>query len=86
MYRNALSPVTFSETFSDDFLVQIGLHQGSVLIFLFFITVMEALSRIIWSGCPEELLYAEDLALVSEIPEDLKGKLEAWKKHGSQKS
>ena len=47
--------------------------------------MMEALSRIIWSGCPEELLYAEDLALVSEIPEDLKGKLEAWKKHGSQK-
>ena len=46
---------------------------------LFFIIVLEALSREIRSGCPEELLYADDLAFVSETLEGLKGRLEAWK-------
>ena len=31
------------------------------------------------SECPERLVYANDLTLVSEPLEDLKGKLEAWK-------
>ena len=46
---------------------------------LFFIIVLEALSREIRSGCPEELLYADDLAFVSETLQGLKGRLEAWK-------
>ena len=31
MYRNALSSVRFNQVVSDDFLVQVGLHKGSVL-------------------------------------------------------
>ena len=31
MYRNPQSCIRFSENFSDDFLVQVGLHQGSGL-------------------------------------------------------
>lgn len=31
------------------------------------------------SGCPEGLLYADDLAQVSESLVDLNGNLEAWK-------
>ena len=46
---------------------------------LLFIIVLEALSREITSGCSEELLYADHLALISETIEGLKGKLEAWK-------
>ena len=46
---------------------------------LFFIIVLEALSREIRSGCPEELLYADDLAFVSETLEGLKGRLEVRK-------
>ena len=33
---------------------------------LFFIIVLEALSRKIKAGCLEELLYADDFALISE--------------------
>ena len=44
---------------------------------LYFSTVLEPLSREIRSRCPEELLYADDLALVSELLEGLKGRLEA---------
>ena len=64
MYRNARSRVSVDGTFSDDFLVQVELHQGSVLSPLLFITMMEVLSREIRSGCLEELLYAGDLALL----------------------
>ena len=66
MYRNARSRVSVDRTFSDDFLVQVELHQGSVLSPLLFITMMEVLSREIRSGCLEELLYAGDLALLKQ--------------------
>ena len=79
MYRNTKSQVRINSTFSDDFLVKVGLHQGSVLSPLLFIIVLEALSREIRSGCPEELLYADDLALVSETLAGLIEKLESWK-------
>ena len=39
----------------------------------------EALSAEIRSGSPEEQLYTDNLALVSETLEHLKGRLEAWK-------
>ena len=44
MYRNTRNHVGVNGTFSDDFLVQVGLHQGSVLSPLLFIIVLEALS------------------------------------------
>ena len=40
---------------------------------------MEALSREFKVGCPYELLYADDLVLMSETLEDLKEKLTIWK-------
>ena len=60
-------------------MVQVGLHQGSVLSPLLFIIVLEALSREITSGCPEVLFHAEDLEFVSETLESLKGRLGALK-------
>ena len=44
MHRSARSCVGVNETFSDDFLVQIRLHEGLVLSPLLFIIAMEALS------------------------------------------
>ena len=72
MYRNARRRVRVNGTFSD-------VYQGSVLNPLLFITVLEALSRKIRSGCSEDLLYADELALASETLEGLKGRLEARK-------
>ena len=46
---------------------------------LLFIIVLEPLSRKIRSGRPEELLYADDLQLVSETIKGLKGRMVAWK-------
>ena len=41
--------------------------------------MLETLSREISSQCQEELLYSDDLTLVSETLEGLKGRLESWK-------
>ena len=64
MYRNGQSHFRANGTFSDDFLVQVRLHQGSMLSPFCFITVLEALSREIKLGCPE-LLYSDDMAQIS---------------------
>ena len=77
MFRNARSHIIVNETFSNDFLVQVGLNQGSVLSSLLFIIKLESLSREIKSGCLDKLCYGDDLVLVSETLNNLKGRLEA---------
>ena len=44
-YANARSHVHDGEGYSEEFEVKVGVHQGSVLSPLLFITVLEALSR-----------------------------------------
>ena len=80
MYRNVRNRVRVS----DDFLVQLGLHQGSILSPLLFVIVLEVLSREISSECPEELLYADEFTLFSKALEYLKERLEVWKGQCSQ--
>ena len=77
MNRNDLSSVKAIGTFSDNLLVLLGLHQGSVLSLLLFIIELEALSRYIRSGCPHKMLYADDLELISETLKGLEGRRKA---------
>ena len=79
MYRNAQSSVQVNGPSSEPFKVTVGAHQGPVLSPLLFITVMEALSREFRVSCPWELLYADDLAILSDSLADLKNRLAAWK-------
>ena len=79
MYTNARSRVRVNDSLSEEFSVKVGVHQGSVLSPLLFIMVLEALSIEFRTGCPWELLYADDLVLVAETMEELVGKFEKWK-------
>ena len=79
MYRNAKSRVRINDCLSEEFSVNVGVHQGSVLSPLLFILVLEALSREFRSGAPWELLYADDLVLVAESLEDCIHQLKTWK-------
>ena len=79
MYRNVKSRVRVNGSYSDSLNVNVGVHQGSVLSPLLFVIVLEALSREFRTGCPLELLYADDLVAMSEDLEDLKEKLVTWK-------
>ena len=56
-----------------------GVHQGSVLSPLLFIIVLEALSREFRTGCPWELLYADDLMISAGSKEELLVKVKTWK-------
>ena len=50
MYSNARSRINVDEGYSEEFEVKGGVHQGSVLSPLLFISVLEALSREFRSG------------------------------------
>ena len=63
MNRNAHNNVRDNSAFSYDFLIQIGLHQGSV----YFIYDSAGNSSEITYECPEELLHADDFALVIHL-------------------
>ena len=76
--RGAIS-VRLNGLFSDEFEVKVGVRQGSVLSPLLFVIVMEALSQEYRLGCPWELLYADDLVLMTESVEELKERLVLWK-------
>ena len=79
--NNARNRVRVNGTFSDDFLVQGGLHQGSVLSSLLFFIVLEAITRENSLGSHEELLYLDNLALVKDTLEDLKERRKLEKAH-----
>ena len=79
LYANAKSRVRVDGAFSDEFPVQVGVHQGGVLSPLLFVIVLEALSREFRSGCPLEMLYADDLVVISDTLDDLLLKLKLWK-------
>ena len=75
MYANVRSRVRVGDGYSEDFAVGVGVHQGSVLSPLLFIMVLEALSREFRTGCPWELLYADDLEIIASSMEELLEKL-----------
>ena len=60
MYTDVRSRVRVGNGYNEEFGVAVGVHQGSVLSPLLFIIVLEALSREFRTGCPWELLYADD--------------------------
>ena len=85
MYENAKSTANINGTLDDPFPVRDGVHEGSVLSPLLFIIVLEALSREFRRGLPWELLYADDLLLMSDSIEELEILFERWKSGMEQK-
>ena len=79
MYKDVRSRVRVGDGYSEEFGVGVGVHQGSVLSPLLFIIVLEALSREFRTGCPWELLYADDLMISAGSKEELLVKVKTWK-------
>ena len=79
MCTDVRSRVRVNGQYSEEFVVEVGVHQGSVLSPLLFILVLEALSREFRTGVPWELLYADDLAVIAESLNECIDKLKAWK-------
>ena len=66
MYEGAQTVVRTTEGDSKAFNMREGLHQESVLSPLLFVIVMEMISRELRTGLLLELLYADDLILMTE--------------------
>ena len=58
------------------FEVKVGLHQGSALSPLLFISIMDVLAEEARTKTPWAMLFADDLVLVSETVEEVEEELE----------
>ena len=52
--------------------VKVGVHQGSVLLPLLFLNVLDVISENAREGLMNEILFVDDLVLMSESIENLK--------------
>ena len=65
--------------FSEELEVKVGMHQGSVLSLLLLAAVIYVVREFARDGALSELLYADDLVLMSETIEGLWNKFIKWK-------
>ena len=74
LYHGAKTKVRMGSELSQEFLVQIDVHQGSVLSPLLFAIAVDVISKNAREGLMNEILQANDLVLMSESMENLKEK------------
>ena len=56
---------------TEEFGIEVGLHQGSALSPFLFIIIMHTLTEEVRSDIPWELIFADDIALLAESEEEL---------------
>ena len=78
LYEGAKTRVRVDSEFSDEFEVKMGMHHGSVLSPFLFAVVVDVVTEFVREGALSELLYADDLVLMSETIEGLKNKFLKW--------
>jgi hypothetical protein len=79
MYINIVTIVRTSDRDTNDFLINIGLHQGSALSPYLFALEMDEVTRDIQGGIPWCMLFADDVVLVDESRTGVDRKLELWR-------
>ena len=79
LYHGAKTKVRVGFELSQQFLVQVGVHRGYVLSALLFAIAVDVISENAREGLMNEILYADDLVLMSKSTENLKEKFLKWK-------
>ena len=79
LYEGAKTRVRVGSELSEEFGVKVGVHQGSVLSPLVFAVVVDVVTESAREGLMSEMLYADDLVLISETMEGLREKFRKWK-------
>jgi hypothetical protein len=79
MYDNVVTSVRTSDSDTNDFPINIGLHQGSALSPYLFALVMDEVTRDIQYGIPWCMLFIYDVVLVDESRTGVDQKLELWR-------
>jgi len=80
LYENERSRVKSPAGLSEEFSIEVGVHQGSVLSPLLFIVVMQEATKEERGENLKELLYADDLVLMAETEEEVMERFSAWKR------
>jgi hypothetical protein len=83
MYDNVVTSVRTSDGDTNDFSINIGLHQGSALSPYLFALVMNEVTRDIQGGITWCMLFADDVVLLNESRTGGGGgdhKLELWRR------
>ncbi|ONL97201.1 Retrovirus-related Pol polyprotein LINE-1 [Zea mays] len=79
MYTNVVTSVRTSDGDTDDFPINIGLHQGSALSPYLFALVIDEVTRDIQGVLPWCMLFADDVVLIEESRSGVSQKLELWR-------
>ena len=79
LYEGAKTRVRVGQELSEEFEVKVVVHKGSVLLLLVFVIVVDVVIDSVRSGSMSEILYADDLVLMSETMEGLRENFWKWK-------
>jgi len=79
MYRDCTTQVVTEAGETDEFTIEVGLHQGSALSPLLFILILDVITEDIDEDVPWAMLFADDLAIGDESREHLEARLETWR-------
>ncbi|CAH2098203.1 unnamed protein product [Euphydryas editha] len=79
MYHQVSTKVRSPAGTSDEFDVKVGVHQGSALSPLLFNIVMNHLTSNLQRAPPWDILYADDVVIISEDVNNLQHILEKWR-------
>jgi hypothetical protein len=79
MYDNVVTSVRTSDGDTNDFPINIGLHQGSALSPYLFALVMDDVTRDIQGGISWCMLFVDDVVLVDKSRTGVDHKLELWR-------
>jgi hypothetical protein len=80
MHDNIVTNVRTNDGDTNDFPINIGLHQGSALSIYLFALVMDDVTRDIQGGIPWCTLFVDDVVLVDESRTGIDQKLELWRR------
>ncbi|KAK3507053.1 hypothetical protein QTP70_003306 [Hemibagrus guttatus] len=79
MYERSRTVVRCAVGQTEEFNVEVGLHQGSALSPFLFAIVMDQLSEEVRQESPWTLMFADDIVICSESREQVEENLERWR-------
>ncbi|KAK3510484.1 hypothetical protein QTP70_009161 [Hemibagrus guttatus] len=79
MYERSRTVVRCAVIQTEEFNVEVGLHQGSALSPFLFAIVMDQLSEEVRQESPWTMMFADDIVICSESREQVEENLERWR-------
>ncbi|KAK3544159.1 hypothetical protein QTP86_003945 [Hemibagrus guttatus] len=79
MYERSRTVVRCAVGQTEEFKVEVGLHQGSALSPFLFAIVMDQLSEEVRQESPWTMMFADDIVICSESREQVEENLESWR-------